>query len=137
MSDSKPSRRLTDLELQIMQVVWDAVPEPRTVRAVVEELERRGRPLAYTTVQTMLNILHKKGVLERRPGSGRANEYRPRVSRGEAMTSMTRDLVERMFGGRAQPLVAHLLESEQVSREELETLKRLIETQLHDEEASS
>ena len=57
----KPER-LTDLELEIMQVLWEA--GPANVQTVQEQLKR---PLAYTTVQTMLNILHRKGMLCRTP----------------------------------------------------------------------
>ena len=132
--DAQPTRRLTDLELEIMQAVWDAHPRPLTVRDVVARMEDRGRSLAYTTVQTMLTILRKKGVLASRPGPGRAHEFRARVSRSEATTTMTRDFVERLFAGSSQTLMAHLLEHATVSRAELEELKRRIETQLGDEE---
>jgi len=132
----EPSRRLTDLELEIMQVVWEAEGAPQTVRAVAERLEARGRPLAYTSVQTMMNILKKKGVLGSRPGPGRAHEYRSLLTREQATQSMTQDFVQRLFGGDAQPLLAHLLGHESVNRDELEGLKRLIEKELGDEEVS-
>ena len=134
MEAAEPNKRLTDLELEIMQVIWEAQPDPLTVRDVVERLAEGGRTLAYTTVQTMMTILRKKGVLVSRPGPGRAHEYRTRVTRSEARTSMTADFVERLFLGRAQPLLAHLLEHESVSRDDLEAIKRQIETQLEDEE---
>ncbi len=130
----RSKRRLTDLELAIMQVIWDAHPEPLAVRAVVDRLTEANRPLAYTTVQTMMNILRRKGVLEVRAGKGRAHQYRARWTRAEARRSMTREFVQKLFGGRAQPLLAHLLEHESVSREELADLKQRIDLQLHDEE---
>lgn len=127
-------RRLTDLELEIMQVVWDAHPEALTVRDVVDRMATYGHELAYTTVQTMMTILKKKGVLRSRPGPGRAHEYRAEVTRSEARSSMTEDFLTRLFRGDAQPLLAHLLEHESLQRGELEELKRKIETQLSDEE---
>ena len=137
-TEPEPSRRLTDLELEIMQAIWDAHPRPLTVRDVVQELEGgRRRALAYTTVQTMLTILRKKGVLVSRPGPGRAHEFQARVTRSEATTSMTHDFVERLFAGQPQTLMAHLLEHAPVGRSELEELKRLIEFQLEDEEESA
>ena len=133
--DGKPTpKRLTDLELEIMQVVWQATAEPLTVRAVVERLEQGGRPLAYTTVQTMMGILTKKGALEVAPGPGRAHVYTPRWTRDQATSSMTEDFVTRLFGGKARPLVAHLLENESLERGELEELKALIERELGHEE---
>jgi predicted transcriptional regulator len=131
---AKKPTRLTDLELELMQVVWDAHPEPLTVRAVVDSLADAGRPFAYTTIQTMLNILCKKGALVSRPGPGRAHEYRAVITRREATSTMTRDFVERLFGGRATPLFAQLLEHESMSREELRELARRIEEHLQDEQ---
>ncbi len=135
MSNDEPTkRRLTDLELEIMQVVWELHPASLTVREVVDRLAADGHALAYTTVQTMMNILKKKEVLDARPGPGRAHEYQARVTRSEARSNMTQDFVARLFSGQAEPLLAHLLDHESVSREELEALKRRIEEQLSDEE---
>ena len=132
--DSRELRkRLTDLELEIMHVVWKALPRPQTVRSVADQLTAGGRPLAYTSVQTVMNILKKKGVLSSQPGPGRAHEYRARVSRLDATRSMTRDLVDRLFGGEVQPLLAHLLENESVDRSDLKELKRIIERELGDD----
>lgn len=123
-------KRLTDVELEVMHVVWDA-DEPVTVRAVADGLARSGgRKPAYTTVQTVLNILCRKGALRSRPGPGRAHHYTALLSRDDAASSMTRDLVDRLFGGEAKGLFAHLLEEEELERDELERLKRAIEEQL-------
>jgi predicted transcriptional regulator len=123
------AKRLTDLELEVMQAVWKA-GEPVTVRDVVERLQGRGRELAYTTVQTMMNILRRKGALRSRQGPGRALVYRAGVSREEATASMTEDFVARLFGGHAEPLLARLIEHESIDRETLAGLKRAIEEQL-------
>ena len=133
MGRAGKARRLTDLELEIMQVVWAAQPEPLTVRQVVERL-RATRKSAYTTIQTMMGILARKGALASTPGPGRAHVYRARWSREETTHSMTADFVTRLFGGRARPLVTQLLEHESLSREELEELMRRIETQLAEDE---
>jgi len=130
----KQPKRLTDLELKIMHAVWDAEPEPVTVRDVVDRLnDTTGRVHAYTTVQTVMGILLKKGGLRSRPGPGRAHTYTAGVSRDAATTSMTSDFVDRLFGGEAEPLLSHLLEHESLDRETLEELKRRIETQLEEE----
>ena len=115
-----------------MHVVWGAEPEPLTVREVVERL-RGSRGSAYTTIQTVMGILARKGALACRPGPGRAHRYRARWSRDETTSSMTADFVARLFGGSVRPLVAELLEHESLSRAELEELKRRIETQLGSE----
>jgi BlaI family penicillinase repressor len=137
MSAPEPKKRLTDLELEIMQVIWDRHPSQLTVRQVVERMTSVGHALAYTTVQTMMNILRKKGVLTSQPGPGRAHEYAACVSRSQARSSMTNDLVERLFLGEAKPLVAHLIDHDSMTRDELESLKRQIELHLSDEEQTS
>jgi predicted transcriptional regulator len=135
MRRARAERRLTDLELEIMQAVWETHPAPRTVRDVVDRLRARGRDLAYTTVQTMMTILRRKGALQVRAGRGRAHEYRAAWTREEMRSSMTSEFVRRLFAGQAQPLVAQLLEHESMSRDELAELKRRIERQLEGEEA--
>ncbi len=127
-------KRLTDLELEIMQAIWSLHPGPSTVRDVVESLEKAGHPLAYTTVQTMMTILKRKGMLTSERGPGRAHVYRARISRSEATSSMTEDFLTRLFGGEAKPLVAHLIDQGSFDHEQLVELKRLIESHLSDEE---
>lgn len=134
MDQPELKKPLTELELEIMQLVWDAQPESLTVRAVVDRLTAGGRPLAYTTVQTMMTILRKKGVLRSKPGAGRAHEFDACITRAEASSSMTADFVQRLFRGQAQPLMAQLLEHDSMSRDELEALRRRIDSALGDED---
>ncbi|MFO0983143.1 MAG: BlaI/MecI/CopY family transcriptional regulator [Planctomycetota bacterium] len=125
---------LTNLEVAVMKVVWEAGGEPLTVREVVERLNQvRGRSLAYNTVQTILTILKDKGVVRSRPGPGRAFEFTARLSRDEVSTTMVDDLVARLFDGQAHPLLLKLVEHESLRREDLEALRRLIDKELHDE----
>jgi predicted transcriptional regulator len=125
---------LTRLELEVMRAVWSADPaDGLTVRDVVERLNVGGRrPLAYNTVQTVLNILRDKGVVRARAGAGRAHVYQPRVSREQVTTSMVGELVERLFDGEVSPLLLNLVEREELSREQLEKLRRLIDDRLED-----
>ena len=113
---------LTKLELQIMQAIWRIGPS--NVSAVQEAL---AQDLAYTTVQTMLNILERKGKLKRQL-RGRAFEYSATVSEAKASTHAVRDLVDRMFGGSSEDLVMSLLKSRQLDPRKLAELsKRLAE----------
>ena len=131
----RATKRLTDLELEVMRAIWEAGDEPVTVRDVVERLEARGsKPLAYTTVQTMMNILRRKGALEKRQGPGRALLYRAGLTLEQATASMTDEFVERMFGGRAEPLLTRLIGHDSIDREALAELKRAIEEQLSEED---
>jgi predicted transcriptional regulator len=114
---NKPSEAgLTRLELRIMQAVWKL--GSGTVSTVQAELET---PLAYTTVQTMLNILERKGKL-RRERDGRAFVYSARVSETRALRQGVRDLVDRMFGGSSEELVMSLLKSGQIDAKTLAEL---------------
>ena len=111
---------LTDLELEIMQVLWDA--GPANVQTVQERLKR---PLAYTTVQTMLNILHRKGKVKRTL-KDRAYFYRPTVTQGQVVRQTVSDIVDRLFGGSAEDLVLSLVKTKQLTPEKLAKLQRLI-----------
>ena len=108
----------TKLELELMQVIWRL--GSGTVSAVQAELPRS---LAYTTVQTMLNILERKGKL-RRDLRGRAYIYSARVSQAKALGQGVRDLIDRMFGGSSEELVMSLLKNGQIDAERLAELTR-------------
>ena len=112
---------LTKLELQIMQVIWREGAS--TVSAVQEGLEQE---LAYTTVQTMLNILERKGKLKRKL-RGRAFEYRATVSEDKATGHAVRDLVDRMFGGSSEELVMSLIKSRQIDAKKIAELTQKLE----------
>jgi predicted transcriptional regulator len=112
---------LTKLELQIMQVIWRRGTS--NVSEVQEGLEQQ---LAYTTVQTMLNILHRKGKL-RRKLRGRAYEYSATVSEAKALSHALRDVVDRMFGGSSEELVMSLIKSKQLDAKKIAELSRRLE----------
>jgi BlaI family transcriptional regulator, penicillinase repressor len=107
---------LTRLELKIMQVIWKL--GRCTVSAVQAELKPA---LAYTTVQTMLNILERKGKLQREL-EGRAYVYSARVTEDKALGQTLRDVIDRMFGGSSEELVMSLLKSRQIDARRLARL---------------
>jgi predicted transcriptional regulator len=112
---------LTKLELQIMQVIWKRGAS--TVTAVQQGLEQ---DLAYTTVQTMLNILLRKGKLKREL-HGRAFAYSATVTEAKASTHAVRDLVDRMFGGSSEELVMSLIKSRQIDPKKIAELSKRLE----------
>jgi BlaI family transcriptional regulator, penicillinase repressor len=118
----RPKTQLTPLELQIMKVLWQS--GPGTVQAVQEKLS--GERLAYTTVQTMLNILQRKGKVKRRL-VGKAYEYRTILSREKAVREALGDLLDRMFGGSVEDLLMTLVKSRQLDVDKLAQLQQLIE----------
>jgi len=107
---------LTRLELKIMQVIWKL--GKCTVSAVQSELKPA---LAYTTVQTMLNILERKGKLEREL-EGRAFVYSAKVTEEKALGQSLRDIIDRLFGGSSEELVMSLLKSRQIDAKRLAKL---------------
>src|SRR5262249_55115594 len=112
-----------------MRPIWERHPEPVAIRDILQRLNAgRKKPLAYNTVHTILTLLRAKGTVSAGPGPGRSHLYRARVSQDEVATTLVADLVERLFGGRVQPLVHRLVEHESLGREELEELKRWIES---------
>jgi len=119
----RKSRTLTEVELEFMQIVWEAGEV--TTEDVLERLGRRERHLSDGSVRKILSILMTKGYLLRRP-EGRGSRYRAGVPKGRASRNMLLDLVHRAFGGSPALMVASLLDSPQVSRDDLEKIKGLI-----------
>jgi BlaI family penicillinase repressor len=125
------SEQLTPLELEIMQVLWET--GAANVQTVQQKLERE---LAYTTVQTMLNILHRKGKVKRNLKE-RAYFYKPAVSRSQIARLHVGDLVERLFGGSAESLVMSLLETKHLTPAKLARLNKLITQNKEDGDESN
>jgi predicted transcriptional regulator len=114
---------LTRLELDLMQVIWK-----RGVSSVTEVQAGLDQKLAYTTVQTILNILCRKGKLKRRL-QGRAYVYSAAVSEDKALRNAVRDLVDRMFGGSSEELVMSLIKSRQIDPQRIAELSRELEAE--------
>ena len=107
-----------------MKVVWRL--ETATVRQVYEELLKQRR-IAYTSVMTVMNILEKKGHLKKRQ-EDRAYVYLPAQPKKQVIGSMVREFVQRVFNGSAEPLLAHLVEDEQLTEQDLEEIRRTIKS---------
>jgi predicted transcriptional regulator len=105
-----------------MNVLWET--GPANVQTVQSQI--KGRDLAYTTVQTMLNVLQRKGKVKRQL-KDRAYHYRPVLSRQKAITHAVGDMLDRFFGGSADSLVLNLVETRQLTPERLEQIRKLLE----------
>ncbi len=114
-----PDRKLTPLEALIMNVLWDE--SPAVVKQVQERLESV-KPMAYSTVLTMMRILRDKGFLasERK---GKADHYRPVVTREDVGRRSLGDVIDSFFSGSAEALVSQLLDGESLSDEELTAIR--------------
>jgi BlaI family transcriptional regulator, penicillinase repressor len=120
-SPRRSAEVLTPLELEIMQVLWD--DGAASVAAVQARLD--GETLAYTTVQTMLNVLVKKRKV-RRTAEGRAFTYEAAVSRKGAVGATLSDLVSRMFGGSAEDLLMALVDTQQMTAAQVARASELL-----------
>jgi BlaI family transcriptional regulator, penicillinase repressor len=112
----------TGQELAMMKVLWRK--GKATVREVYEAL-RQERPIAYTTVLTMMGILEHKGYVKKTPGT-KAYIYSPTRPQGKVVGGLVKDFVGRVFDGSAQPLLVHLIENEDLSEREVEDLRKLL-----------
>jgi predicted transcriptional regulator len=113
---------LGDLQLAIMQVLWDR--KEATAADVHAALERE-RGLAPTTIATMLMKMEKKGVV-RHTVEGRRFVYAPAVSESQVRRSMVSELHRRLFAGDTTAFVSHLLSEHEIDADELTELRRLL-----------
>lgn len=124
----KPDIRLGKVQLQIMQFLWQK--GEATAREITNHLADDGE-LAHSTVQTLLRKLEKKGAIghvER----DRIFVFKPVAREADVTESSTRDFLARVFQGSVSGLVSHVLEHENVSAEELQRLKNLIDSHVEE-----
>ena len=114
--------KLTKLEHQIMDALWSRGPS--SVREILEAFPERARP-AYTTVQTIVYRLEAKKALRRVKKIGNAHVFDAAISRTAAHRRLIDELLS-FFGGRSQPVMAHLIESSQLTLEDLDEAKRTL-----------
>jgi predicted transcriptional regulator len=114
--------RISDAEHAVMEVLWQR--SPLTAAEVCEQVcEPRGWSLA--TVKTLLSRLVAKRAVVTEP-DGRRFLYTPTIERTDYVGSESRRLVDRLFGGRAAPLVAHLVEAEALTEVDIAEIEKLI-----------
>ena len=111
-----PQPKLSKLELKIMEALWSKGAS--SVREIQEHFPAKRRP-AYTTVQTMVYRLEAKNALKRTKKIGNAHIFEAVITRTAAQRKLIDDLLG-LFGGRAQPLMSHLIESGQLTLEDIE-----------------
>lgn len=113
---------ISEAESLVMEVLWRG--HPRSAEEIVAELKGE-QNWQEATVKTLLNRLLKKRAISARK-DGRRYLYRPRIEREEYVTSRSAHIVDRLFGGRIAPLVAHFSEHGKLTKRDIEELKRLI-----------
>lgn len=117
-----PLPKLTKLELQIMDAFWNQ--GTLSIREVQETFPEPGRP-AYTTIQTTVYRLEEKGALRRSRKIGNAHIFEPLVTREDARGRLIDDLLG-LFGGRMQPVMAHLVESGKLTIDDVREAEKLL-----------
>jgi predicted transcriptional regulator len=113
----------TDGELEILKVLWASGPVP--FREVYQAL-RQQRPVAPTTVATMLKVMVNKGLVKRSRAS-RGSLWSARISQDTATAGLLRKLIDRVFEGSAQRLVLHLLNQGALSEQDRQEIRRLLQ----------
>jgi predicted transcriptional regulator len=122
------AKELTDRELEVMHAGWDLAAsrsEGVTVADVRDELARRGRDLAYTTVATLFRILDEKNFVTQL-NNERPFRYQPARSFEEVSGSLLGDLVERVFGGSREQLLVRLIEDRKLTKKERSVLEDVL-----------
>jgi BlaI family transcriptional regulator, penicillinase repressor len=117
-----PLPKLTKLELKIMEALWSQGAS--SIREIQEAFPERGRP-AYTTIQTTVYRMERKKVLRRVKKIGNAHIFEAVVSRHTAQRRLIDDLLS-LFGGRTQPVMAHLIESGKLTLEEVKEAEKAL-----------
>jgi len=128
------AKQLTERELEIMHVFWRN--QECGVAEIQAELQEQGRPLAYTTVSTLVKILHEKGFL-RQTNAERPFKFRAVRSFAEVSGRMVADLVEKVFGGSREALLARLMEPGQLSAKERKLIESLLDSPETDKRPTS
>jgi BlaI family penicillinase repressor len=120
------SKQLAGVQLLIMQVLWSR--QRATAREITDAINASVEAIAHSTVQTMLRVLEEKKAVSHEM-EGRTFFFFPLVDEADFKQSATRELLDRVFGGSVSELVAHLLKTENVSRNEIDELRKLINRQ--------
>lgn len=116
------SPKLSKLELKVMEALW--THGTCSIREIHDAFPKRGRP-AYTTVQTMVYRLEVKGAVRRAKKISNAHIFEATVTRDAAQRRLIDDLLG-VFGGRSQPVMAHLIEAGKLTLEDIKEAEKLI-----------
>ncbi len=114
--------RISEAEYAVMEILWDK--SPQTASQIAETLEE-SRKWSLQTVKTLLSRLAGKGAISHER-DGRRFLYAPILKKSDYVSAESGRLVDRLFGGRAGPLFAHLAESEALSDEDIAEIEALI-----------
>jgi BlaI family penicillinase repressor len=127
MPKNQTAIKLSQAQIELMKVLWQQ--DKLSVSQVHEQLSLH-KPLALTTVATMLKRLQEKGIVGHEK-SGRQYLYSARVSEHEVRSSMLGSLLNHLFDGEPEALVHHLVDQESVSEDDLQKIKALLDQEVN------
>ena len=116
------SKQPTTSELEILNILWEK--ESATVREVFEVISAT-KPITYTTVLKLMQIMTDKDLVER-DEQGKAHLYRAKIAQAETQKGMVSELLEKVFRGSAMELMQHILESKKTSPADMKEIRKLI-----------
>ncbi len=114
---------LSDFELEVMQLFWS---NPESTAPQIHQLIIQKREVSYSTGKTIIDRLEKKGALDRCGQQGRTIFYKANIQRSQLSRPMIKDFINRLFLGKSRPLVAHILQEEQLSLDDISYLESLL-----------
>ena len=124
----------TELELQILKLLWEK--SPRTVRDVRDALAENGRDLAHTSVITSMGTMVAKGQLEKLPPDfGKAFRFAPLIEQSDVSQGMLGDLVDRVFDGSTETLMLNLFDIQDLDEAEIKRLRKLLNQKLREQKS--
>ena len=126
-----PLPKLSKLEYQIMETLWDK--NECSIREIQDAFPARKRP-AYTTIQTTVYRMETKKIVQRTRKVGNFHLFAPVVSRAAAQRRLIDDILA-LFGGRGQPVMAHLIETGKLSLDDVREAEKLLRSQSKEERA--
>jgi len=126
-----PLPKLSKLEYQIMETLWDK--NECSIREIQDAFPARKRP-AYTTIQTTVYRMETKKIVQRTRKVGNFHVFAPVVSRAAAQRRLIDDILA-LFGGRGQPVMAHLIETGKLSLDDVKEAEKLLRSQSKEERA--
>ncbi len=118
--------RLSELELEIMKIVWASPAPVALFSALMEQLAAKGRPCPKNALIVLLSRLCGKGFLQAHK-VGRRNEYTPLISEKEYQAAQVHTLVSRIYEGNVKGLISHLIEAETLTEAEYQELYALLQ----------
>lgn len=129
MSNKNQAVKLSQSQLEVMKILWQ---QPKLSVSEVHQHLSQHKPLALTTVATVLKRLQEKGIVGHEK-AGRQYLYHAKVTEGEVQSSMLGNLLDHLFNGKPETLVHHLVDQETVSNEDLKKIKALLDKEVNDD----